>query len=138
MGVRSRLLPGKPSGDIYIAFMFIYMCVYIHIYICVCMYVYACIYLCVYYISVYLYTLYTQGEPTQRHRQRTTTRHTRIRQEQHPRPPNEHPPQTLNNARRWRDDGACHLPRYTYIVFMCVFVHVCVLDIGVLIYIYSM
>ena len=26
-------------------------------------------------------------------------------------PTNEHLPQTLNNARRWRDDGACHLPR---------------------------
>jgi len=25
--------------------------------------------------------------------------------------PNEHLPQALNNARRWRDDGACHLPR---------------------------
>jgi len=38
-------------------------------------------------------------------------RHTHTRQEQHPKPPNEHLPQTLNNARRWRDDGACHLPR---------------------------
>jgi len=38
-------------------------------------------------------------------------RHTRTRQGQHPNPPNEHLPQTLNNARRWRDDGACHLPR---------------------------
>ena len=37
-------------------------------------------------------------------------RHTRTRQEQHSKPPNEHP-QTLNNARRWRDDGACHLLR---------------------------
>jgi len=36
---------------------------------------------------------------------------THTRQEQHPKPPNEHLPQTLNNARRWRDDGACHLPR---------------------------
>ena len=27
------------------------------------------------------------------------------------RPPNEHLPQALNNAHRWRDDGACHLPR---------------------------
>jgi len=25
--------------------------------------------------------------------------------------PHEHLPQTPNNARRWRDDGACHLPR---------------------------
>ena len=38
-------------------------------------------------------------------------RHRHTRQEQHPKPPNEHLPQTLNNARRWRDDGACHLPR---------------------------
>jgi len=37
--------------------------------------------------------------------------HTRTRQEQHPKPPTEHLPQTLNNARRWRGDGACHLPR---------------------------
>jgi len=32
--------------------------------------------------------------------------------------PHEHLPQTLNNARRWRDDGACHLRvnprRYPY------------------------
>jgi len=35
-----------------------------------------------------------------------TTPDTHTRQEQHPKPPNEHPPQTLNNARRWRDDGA--------------------------------
>jgi len=27
------------------------------------------------------------------------------------RPPNEHLAQALNNAQRWRDDGACHLPR---------------------------
>ena len=27
------------------------------------------------------------------------------------RPPNEHLPQALNNAQRWREDGACHLPR---------------------------
>jgi len=27
------------------------------------------------------------------------------------RPPNEHLPQALINAQRWRDDGACHLPR---------------------------
>jgi len=27
------------------------------------------------------------------------------------RAPNEHLPQALNNAQRWRDDGACHLPR---------------------------
>jgi len=38
-----------------------------------------------------------------------TTPDTHTRQEQHPKPPNEHPSQTLNNARRWRDDGACHL-----------------------------
>ena len=38
-------------------------------------------------------------------------RNTRTRQEQHPKPPNEHLPQTLNSARRWRDNGACHLPR---------------------------
>jgi len=30
---------------------------------------------------------------------------THTRQEQHPKPPNEYPPRTLNNARRWRDDG---------------------------------
>jgi len=41
----------------------------------------------------------------------TPDTHTHTRPEQHPKPPNEHPPQTLNNARRWRDDGACHLPR---------------------------
>jgi len=35
---------------------------------------------------------------------------THTRQEQRPKPPNEHLSQTLNNARRWRDDGACHLP----------------------------
>jgi len=29
---------------------------------------------------------------------------TRTRKEQHPKPPNEHLPQTLNLARRWRDD----------------------------------
>ena len=51
---------------------------------------------------------------THTHRQRTTPptpTHTRTRQERHPKPPNEHLPQTLHNARRWRDDGACHLPR---------------------------
>ena len=40
---------------------------------------------------------------THTHRQRTNIprhRHTRTRQEQHPKPPNEHLPQTLNNARR--------------------------------------
>jgi len=36
-------------------------------------------------------------------------RYTHTRQEQHPTSPNEHPPQTLNNARRWRDD---RLTRY--------------------------
>jgi len=36
---------------------------------------------------------------------------THTRPEQHPKPSNDHLPQTLNNARRWRDDGACHLPR---------------------------
>jgi len=43
---------------------------------------------------------------THTHRQRTNIprhRHTRTRQEQHPKPPNEHLPQTLNNARRWRE-----------------------------------
>ena len=40
-----------------------------------------------------------------------TDTHTHTRQEQHPEPPKGHPPQTLNIARRWRDDGACHLPR---------------------------
>jgi len=30
---------------------------------------------------------------------------THTRQKQHPKRPNKHPPQTLNNARRWRDDG---------------------------------
>jgi len=34
-------------------------------------------------------------------------RHTRTRQEQHSKPSNEHLPQTLSNARRWCDDGAC-------------------------------
>ena len=46
---------------------------------------------------------------THTHRQRTTPptpTHTRTRQEQHPKPPNEHLPQTLNNARRWRDEFA--------------------------------
>ena len=38
-------------------------------------------------------------------------RHTRTRQEQHPTSPNEDHIQALNDARRWRDDGACHLPR---------------------------
>jgi len=33
-------------------------------------------------------------------------RHTHTRPEQHPKPSNEHLLQTLNNARRWRDDGA--------------------------------
>ena len=42
---------------------------------------------------------HTDREPHPRHR------HTRTRQEQHPKPPNEHLPQTLKNARRWRDDG---------------------------------
>jgi len=32
----------------------------------------------------------------------TPDTHTHTRQEHHPKPPNEHPPQTLNNARRWR------------------------------------
>ena len=32
---------------------------------------------------------------------------TRSRQEQHSIPPNKHLPHTLDNARRWRDDGAC-------------------------------
>jgi len=51
---------------------------------------------------------------THTHRQRTTPptpTHTHTRQEEHPNPPNKHLPQTLNNARRWRDDDACHLPR---------------------------
>jgi len=50
---------------------------------------------------------------THTHRKTTppTPTHTRTRQEQHLKPPNEHLPQTLNNARRRRDDGACHLPR---------------------------
>jgi len=42
---------------------------------------------------------------TRTHRQRTTSptpTHTRTPQEQHPKPPNEHLPQTLNKARRWR------------------------------------
>jgi len=36
---------------------------------------------------------------------------TDTRQVQHPKTSNEHLPQTLNNARKRRDDGACHLPR---------------------------
>jgi len=46
--------------------------------------------------------------PTENNTSDTDT-HTHTRQEQHLKPPNEHLPQTLNNARRWRDDGACHL-----------------------------
>jgi len=38
-------------------------------------------------------------------------RYTHTHDKNKPTPPNEHPPQTLNNARRWRDDGTCHLPR---------------------------
>ena len=43
---------------------------------------------------------------THTHRQRTTPptpSHTHTRQEQHPKPPNEHLPQTLNNARKKGD-----------------------------------
>ena len=55
---------------------------------------------------------YPIGEPAKHtdREQHPTPTHTRTRQ-QHPKPSNEHLPQTLNNARRWRDDGACHLPR---------------------------
>jgi len=48
---------------------------------------------------------------THSHTDREQYPDTHTRQEQHPKPSNQHPPQTLNNARRWRDDGACHLPR---------------------------
>ena len=53
---------------------------------------------------------YLQVTHTHTHRQRTTPP-THTRQEQHPKPPHEHSPQTLNNARKWRDDGAYHFPR---------------------------
>ena len=36
--------------------------------------------------------------------------HTNTRQEQHHKRPHEGPPLSLNNDRRWRDDGAYHLP----------------------------
>ena len=64
--------------------------------------------------------------PYTRRGSKRSTRHTHTHpdREQHPRhqhahthdknntpPPHEHLPQTLNHARRWRDDGACHLPR---------------------------
>jgi len=47
---------------------------------------------------------------THRHRQKTKPP-THTQDKKKTKPPNEHPPQTLNNARRWRDDGACHIPR---------------------------
>jgi len=48
----------------------------------------------------------TQDTPTEK--TPPTPAHTRARQEKKI---NEHLPQALNNARRWREDGACHLPR---------------------------
>jgi len=50
---------------------------------------------------------HTQREnntPTPTHTYTTRTTPQRVN-------PNEHLAQTLNSARRWRDDGACHLPR---------------------------
>jgi len=43
----------------------------------------------------------------------TENNNTRTRQEQHPKSPNEHLPQTLNSARRWRDDGGCEYNTHT-------------------------
>jgi len=48
---------------------------------------------------------HTHTEREQHPRHRHT--HTHTRQEHHPKPPNEHLTQTLNTARRWRDNGEC-------------------------------
>jgi len=52
---------------------------------------------------------------------------THTRQEQHPKPPDEHLPQTLNNAQSWRDDGACHLAetRNKQSMYVCICVCIC-------------
>ena len=60
-------------------------------------------------------------------------RHTRTRQEQHPTPPNEHLPQTLNNARRCPIMLTCRsliqystsLPVYIYMyIYVCVYISI--------------
>jgi len=56
--------------------------------------------------------LYKDQQVTQTHtdrEQHPRHRHTHAHDEDNT--PNKHLPQVLNNARRWRDDGACHLPR---------------------------
>jgi len=60
-----------------------------------------CVCVCVKQSTGHTHTGHTDREDTP-----DTGTHTRTT-----RPPNEHHPQALNNAQRWRDDGACHLPR---------------------------
>ena len=64
-------------------------------------YVYTYMYACVKQSTGHTHTGHTGRKNTP-----DTGTHTRMT-----RPPNEHLPQALNNAQRWRDDGACHLPR---------------------------
>jgi len=45
------------------------------------------------------------------HRQRKHPRHRHTHAHNKEKKHNEHLPQALNNARRWRDDGTCHLSR---------------------------
>jgi len=107
--------------------MCMFVCIYIHIYI---MYrirrargasadenrigcasgTGAGIYLCILYPSPPLVCKTINRSHAHRtHRQRKHSRHRHTHA--HDKTRNEHLPQALNNAQRWRDDGACHLPR---------------------------
>jgi len=85
-----------------------------------CMYVYMCMHI---YVYMYIYIVLTRGlgargpaqahqrgpvfkekQATHAHTTRTTPHNTR--QEQHHKRPHKEPPQSLNNDRRWRGDGA--------------------------------
>jgi len=57
-------------------------------------------------VSIKQSTGHTHTGHTDRENTPDTGTHTRTT-----RPPNKHLPQAFNNAQRWRDDGACHLPR---------------------------
>jgi len=124
---RGKLITSSGYVYIYIYMrIHIYICIYIYIYIYTSGYVYIYIYMCVcVYVYMYIYTAWRscrRAPPwnceqinrshTRTHRQRTTPptpTHTHAHDENNT--PNEHLPQALNNARRCRDDGACHLPR---------------------------
>ena len=124
------------------------MYIYIYIYICVCV----CIHIYIYILTpnpeprpasanltfrslcVKQSTGHTHTGHTDRENIPDTGTHTRTT-----RLPNEHLPPALNNAQRWRDDGACHLARpggwprrsqheriYTYIskyiyIYICIY-----------------